>query len=168
MAKGCHPLEVATEILEQADRSEPAVHAPVKIGERVQVVQQGTVDVASILDEQAIVGAGVRQLDRKLLAADGLELGLVEPEGTAEDLAVEAAGPLVIVQPPAKHRDQARGRRQRLPLPSCHLPHLGDQPRIGPALVLQGCSELGADGPLSHVALLLPAATSSGVHSRCH
>jgi hypothetical protein len=102
MAKGCHPLEVATEILEQADRSEPTVHAPVKIGEQVQVVQQGTIDVASILDEQAIVGADVRQPDRKLLTAAGLEFGLVEPERTAEDLAVEAAGPIVIVQPPAK------------------------------------------------------------------
>jgi hypothetical protein len=102
MPKGRHPLEVATEILEQADRSEPTVHAPVEIGERVQVVQQGTIDIASILHEQAIVGAGARQPDRKLLAAAGLEFGLVEPERTAEDFAVEAAGPLVIVQPPAK------------------------------------------------------------------
>jgi hypothetical protein len=111
MPKGRHPLEVATEILEQADRSEPTVHAPVEIGERVHVVQQGTIDVASVPDD-GIVGAEARQPDRELLTAAGLEFGLAEPERTAEDFAVEAAGPIVIVQPPAKHRDQARGRRQ--------------------------------------------------------
>jgi hypothetical protein len=58
-------VEVAGEILEQVGRSKPAVHAPVDIGERVQVVQQGTVDVASIFDDkQAISGATGGQRDR--------------------------------------------------------------------------------------------------------
>jgi AAA domain len=56
MPEGGHPLEVAAEVLEQAGRSKPAVHPPVDIGERIQVVQQGTVDAASILEvKQAIV-----------------------------------------------------------------------------------------------------------------
>ena len=56
MPEGGHPLEVAAEVLEQAGRSKPAVHPPVGIGERIQVVQQGTVDAASILEvKQAIV-----------------------------------------------------------------------------------------------------------------
>jgi hypothetical protein len=75
MPKGRHPLEVATEILEQADRSEPTVHAPVEIGERVQVVQQGTIDVASILDEQAIVGAGALAALALFLASIGVAPG---------------------------------------------------------------------------------------------
>jgi hypothetical protein len=52
MPKGRHPVDVAGQILEQVGRSKPAVHTPVDIGECVQVVQQGTVDVASMFDDK--------------------------------------------------------------------------------------------------------------------
>src|SRR6266508_1497068 len=73
------------------------------------------------------------------------EHGCLTAQRRAQDGLVELAGPLVVVEPPAQHHDQALGRG-----------HLGDEPGVRPAPLLQRCPEVGADRSFGHAALLLP------------
>jgi hypothetical protein len=60
-------------------------------------------------------------------------------QGLAQQVLIELAGSLVIVQPAADRRDQALGLGQRLAVDRGRPAHRSNQPRVRPALLRQSC-----------------------------